>query len=107
MRPLGSYREEWKRSAPPCESANPQTISEASARSSAALALRQMGEWRVQQRAYPQAIELYRNSSLLEDSPDTRRRSSGCRGARKARRCAGADGCRTAWIPPRAPHVRS
>jgi tetratricopeptide (TPR) repeat protein len=37
-----------------------------------ALALHQMGEWRMQQNAYPQAIELYRNSLLLEDSPVTR-----------------------------------
>jgi tetratricopeptide (TPR) repeat protein len=52
-------------------SANPQTIIEASEKL-VALALRQMGEWRMQQKAYPQAIELYRNSLLLEDSPETR-----------------------------------
>jgi tetratricopeptide (TPR) repeat protein len=53
------------------QSANPATIIEASQKL-AALALRQMGEWRMQQKAYPQAIELYRNSLLLEDSPETR-----------------------------------
>jgi tetratricopeptide (TPR) repeat protein len=52
-------------------SADPRTIIEAS-RKLVALALRQMGEWRMQQNAYPQAIELYRNSILLEDSPETR-----------------------------------
>ena len=52
------------------QSANPQTISEASEKL-IAFALRQMGEWRVQQNAYPQAIELYRNSLLLEDKPET------------------------------------
>jgi tetratricopeptide (TPR) repeat protein len=64
-----SRRVEAQRAA--VQSANPQTISEASEKL-VALALRQMGEWRVQQRAYPQAIELYRNSQLLEDSPETR-----------------------------------
>jgi len=31
-----------------------------------------MGEWRMQQKAYPQAIELYRNSLLLEDRAEVR-----------------------------------
>jgi tetratricopeptide (TPR) repeat protein len=53
------------------QSANPATIIEASEKL-VALALRQIGEWRMQQTAYPQAIELYRNSLLLEDSPETR-----------------------------------
>ena len=53
------------------QSANPQTIIEASGKL-VALALRQMGEWRMQQTAYAQAIELYRNSLLLEESPATR-----------------------------------
>jgi len=53
------------------QSANPATIIEASEKL-VALALRQMGKWRVQQAAYPQAVELYRNSLLLEDSPETR-----------------------------------
>jgi tetratricopeptide (TPR) repeat protein len=53
------------------QSANPATIIEASEKL-VALALRHMGEWRMQQKAYPQAIELYRNSLLLEDSPETR-----------------------------------
>ncbi len=53
------------------QSANPPAIIEASEKL-AALALRQMGQWRTQQKAYPQAIELYRDSLLLEDSPETR-----------------------------------
>ena len=51
--------------------ADPRAIIEASEKL-VALALRQMGEWRMQQKAYPQAIELYRNSILLEASPETR-----------------------------------
>ena len=53
------------------QSADPLTIIDASEKL-VALALRQMAEWRIQQNAYPQAIELYRNSLLLEDSPETR-----------------------------------
>ena len=53
------------------QSANPSTIIEASEKL-VALALRQMGRWRMQQKAYLQAIELYRNSLLLEDSPEVR-----------------------------------
>ncbi len=53
------------------QSANPQSIIEASEKL-VALALRQMGEWRMQQKAYPQAIELCRASILLEDSPELR-----------------------------------
>ena len=53
------------------QSANPPTIIEASTKL-VALALRQMGEWRMLQKAHAQAIELYRNSLLLEDSPETR-----------------------------------
>jgi tetratricopeptide (TPR) repeat protein len=64
-----SRRVEAQRAA--VQSANPQTISEASEKL-IALALRQMGVWRVQQTAYPQAVELYRNSLLLEDSAETR-----------------------------------
>ncbi|MGC2194944.1 MAG: tetratricopeptide repeat protein [Terriglobales bacterium] len=63
------HRLEAQRAA--VQSANPATIIEASEKL-VALALRQMGEWRMQQKAYPQAIELYRNSLLLEDSPATR-----------------------------------
>ncbi len=47
-----SRRVEAQRAA--VQSANPQTISEASEKL-IALALRQMGEWRAQQKAYPQA----------------------------------------------------
>jgi len=64
-----SRRVEAQRAA--VQSANPTTISEASEKL-IALALRQMGGWRVRQKANPQAIELYRNSLLLEDSPETR-----------------------------------
>ena len=71
MRALRSYRAELEAQRAAVQSANPQTIIEASEKL-VALALRQMGEWRVQQKAYPQAIELYRNSLLLEDSPETR-----------------------------------
>jgi tetratricopeptide (TPR) repeat protein len=53
------------------QSANPQAIAEASQKL-VALALRQMAAWRMQQTAYPQAVELYRNSLLLEDTPETR-----------------------------------
>ena len=53
------------------QSANPHTIVVASEKL-VAIALRQIGEWRMQQRAYPQAIELYQNSLLLEDSPEIR-----------------------------------
>ena len=92
-----SRRVEAQRAA--VQSANPQTISEASEKL-IALALRQMGEWRVQQKAYPQAIELYRNSLLLEDSPETRAdlaaaeehakqsRGRGGGGQRRSRRCS-------------------
>ncbi len=38
----------------------------------AALALRELGQLRLLERAYPQAIELYRNSLELDDQPDTR-----------------------------------
>jgi tetratricopeptide (TPR) repeat protein len=64
-----SRRVEAQRAA--VQSTNPLAISEASEKL-IALALRQMGEWRVQQKAYPQAVELYRNSLLLEDSAETR-----------------------------------
>lgn len=63
------HRLEAQRAA--VQSADPTTIVEASEKL-VALALRQMGEWRMQQTAYAQAIELCRNSLLLEDSPETR-----------------------------------
>ena len=37
-----------------------------------ALALREMGQLRLLESAYPQAIELYRNSLAVRDIPDTR-----------------------------------
>lgn len=52
------------------QSAVPPAIIEASQKL-AALALRELGDWRTQQTAYPQAVELYRNSLSLEDSPAT------------------------------------
>ena len=64
-----SRRVEAERAA--VQSGNPPTIIEACGKL-VALALRQMGVWRMQQKAYPQAIELYRDSLLLEDSPEVR-----------------------------------
>ena len=85
-----SRRAEAQRAA--LQSANPQAISEASAKL-IALALRQMGEWRAQQKAYPQAIELYRNSLLLEESPETRADLATAEELAKQRRATGpADG---------------
>ena len=73
------------------QSANPHMIIEASEKL-VALALRQMGEWRMQQEAYPQAIELYRNSLLLEDSPETRADlANGGERAKQARQPESAD----------------
>jgi tetratricopeptide (TPR) repeat protein len=73
------------------QSANPQTIIEASEKL-VALALRQMGNWRVQQKAYAQAIELYRNSLLLDDSPETRAGlATGEEGAKQGREALPTD----------------
>lgn len=53
------------------QAAVPPAIIEASQKL-AALALRQLGNWRAQQTAYSEAVELYRNSLSLEDSAETR-----------------------------------
>jgi tetratricopeptide (TPR) repeat protein len=52
-------------------SGNPEAIGDAN-RKVIALALRQLGDLRVLERAYAQAIELYRNSLTFEDAVDTR-----------------------------------
>jgi tetratricopeptide (TPR) repeat protein len=49
----------------------PEAVSRA-ARAVAAVALRQLANVRMLQRAFPQAVELYRQSIALEDTPDIR-----------------------------------
>lgn len=53
------------------KSGDPEAIAQAN-RHLSALALRELGQLRLLELAYPQAIELYQNSLELDDVPDTR-----------------------------------